>query len=108
MHPGITVRIVQYRDRKGRNRNYALRFSKDLRSTLHCSPPQVSLKTLKPELLTQFPASNDENKFFFFENTRLLNIIILLTEHLPQTIFSISVTYYLVYHLLEIVYGRSR
>ena len=47
---------------------------------------------LKLESLTQFPASNDKKWFYFFVKIRLLSWVICLTEHLPLTILSISVT----------------
>ena len=49
---------------------------------------------LKLELQTQFPASNDEKYVYFFKY--FLSWIIWKTEHLPQTILYISLTYYLV------------
>ena len=41
---------------------------------------------LKLELLTQFPAPNDENIYIYAKNIRLQNVIIRLTKHLPQNI----------------------
>ena len=61
---------------------------------------------LKLELQTQFPASNDEKYRYFFKNIHVLNWVILLTEHLPQTVLSISVTYYLAENMLKTVYIR--
>ena len=50
---------------------------------------------LKLEMRTQFPALNDKKYLYFLLNIHLLNWIIWLTMHLPPTILSISVTYYL-------------
>ena len=63
---------------------------------------------LKLEFLRQVPASNDEK--YFYENIHLLNWIIWLTEHLPQTLLFISVSYYFFLICLKLcyIYGPSR
>ena len=44
----------------------------------------------------QFPASNDRKIILFMKNRHLLNLIISSTEHLSQTLLSISMAFYLV------------
>ena len=61
------------------------------------------------ELLTQFPASNDE-KYVYLWNM-FENVIIWLTDHLSQTILWILVVIDLVWNLLESLiqmYTRSQ
>ena len=43
---------------------------------------------LKLELLTQFPAPNDEKYFYLCKNIRLQNVVIRLTDHLPRNILA--------------------
>ena len=44
---------------------------------------------LKLELLTQFPAANDEKYIYSRKNIRLQNVIIKITKYLPQIILEI-------------------
>ena len=63
-------------------------------------PPQISstIFHLKQELLTQFPVLNNE-KYPYLWEIHILQNIIWFPEHLPQTIFTISVEFYKVRNL---------
>ena len=64
---------------------------------------------LKLELLTQYPAPNDEKQLDICKNIPLQNVIIRLTNHLPQNILEICVEFILFGICRETdIYGPGR
>ena len=57
----------------------------------HFSRGNRIFRHLKLELLTQFPAPNDEKYLYFLKNIHVLNWVIRLTDHPPQTTLSIFI-----------------